>query len=299
MLYVNPGYIELLNGTTSGRTVLNNNNVCFYNTANNAANLTFTGCKELWIKCNFIYKSSSPIRFYLSTSENKVVGIVINIDGVNAYNFWNNDNIVARSVAPRFGSFVDGTEYEILMHVKSDSSDGKFELYINDFLEYSASGNVQSGNEIVELEIQGDGTGVRFRNLIIADFDITDYHIAQCDIKSYTTDFEQQTDGPLKAAAAGEYISATIDTDALETEIKKNVTSAEIIGVNVSAFNVSYDSSVINALKSSIDGTDSENLTITNNNVAGKVLTVNPALSKAWTLDQLKTAVFKLTAEKV
>lgn len=299
MLYVNPGYIELLNGTISGSTVLNNNNVCFYNTANNAANLTFTGCKELWIKSNFIYKSSSEIRFYLSTFENKALGIIINGDGVNTYNLWNNDNLIARSVTPRFGSFVNGTEYEILMHAKSDSSDGAFELYINGSLEYSAAGNVQSGNEIVELEIQGNEREVRFRNLIIADFDITDYHIAQCDIKSYTTDFEQQTNRTLKAAAAGEYISATIDTDALETEIKKNVTSADIVGVNVSAFNVSYDSNVINALKSSIDRTDSEDLTITNNNVAGKILTANPALSKAWTLDQLKTASFKLTAEKV
>lgn len=299
MLYVNPGYIELLNGITSGSTVLNNNNVCFYNTANNHANLTFTGCEELWIKSNFIYKSSSPIRFYLFTSEDKMLGIVINGNMVNTYNFFNNGNPIVESKAPSFGSFVDGTEYEILMHTKSDSSDGAFELYINDFLDYSASGNVQSGNKIVKLEIQGNGIGVRFRNLIIADFDITDYHIAQCDIKSYTTDFEQQTDGTLKAAAAGKYISATIDTDALETEIKKNVTSAEIVGVNVSAFNVSYDSNVINALKSSIDGTDSEDLTITNNNVVGKMLTVNPALNKAWTLDQLKTASFKLTAEKV
>lgn len=289
MLYVNPGYIELMDGSVSGKTVLNNNGPAFYNTLN-GYNLNITGYKELWVKLKFVYVGKI-IRIY--TQIDRTTGVIVSSS--TEYHLWHNDSDLSGGF--QCGELVAGNEYEILLHTKSDSTNGIAEFYINGVLNNSYFGAMDVG-AFPGIEIQSD-SNTFFRDLIIADFDITDYHIAQCDVKSYETNFEKQSDGSLKAATAGEYLSSIIDTAALETEMKKNVTSAEIVGVNVSAFNVSYDSNVINALKSSIDGTDSEDLTITNNNVAGKVLTVNPALNKAWTLAQLKTASFKLTAEKV
>lgn len=293
MLYVNPGYIELLDGPTSGATVNNGNNLYFYNTKN-TYNLNISGYRELYVKLNVVVGGNSDARIYVYN--NDPVGAKLNADGT--YNDWNFNNS-ALNVIPKIGRLVNNHEYEIMIHAKSGNNDGLKEIYFNGVLDRSFTGNINNGNAFPGIIIQADMSSVLFNNIIIADFDIADYHIAQCDVKSYETNFEKQSDGSLKAATAGEYLSSIIDTAALETEMKKNVTSAEIVGVNVSAFNVSYDSNVINALKSSIDGTDSEDLTITNNNVAGKVLTVNPALNKAWTLAQLKTASFKLTAEKV
>lgn len=296
MLYVNPGYIELLDGPTSGATVNNGNNLYFYNTKN-TYNLNISGYRELYVKLNVVVGGNSNARIYVYINNNNVpVGAKLNADGT--YNDWNFNNN-ALNVIPKIGRLVNNHEYEIMIHAKSGNNDGLKEIYFNGVLDSSFTGNINNGDAFPGIIIQADNPGVLFHNIIIADFDIADYHIAQCDVKSYETNFEKQSDGSLKAATAGEYLSSIIDTAALETEMKKNVTSAEIVGVNVSAFNVSYDSNVINALKSSIDGTDSEDLTITNNNVAGKVLTVNPALNKTWTLDQLKTASFKLTSEKV
>lgn len=295
MLYVNPGYIELLDGPTSGATVNNGNNLYFYNTKN-TYNLNISGYRELYVKLNVVVGGNSDARIYVYNNNNVPVGAKLNADGT--YNDWNFNNS-APNVIPKIGRLVNNHEYEIMIHAKSGNNDGLKEIYFNGVLDRSFTGNINNGNAFPGIIIQADMSSVLFNNIIIADFDIADYHIAQCDVKSYETNFEKQSDGSLKAATAGEYLSSIIDTAALETEMKKNVTSAEIVGVNVSAFNVSYDSNVINALKSSIDGTDSEDLTITNNNVAGKVLTVNPALNKAWTLAQLKTASFKLTAEKV
>lgn len=294
MLYVNPGYIELLDGDTAGATVNNAGTLRFYNTKS-AYNLNISGYKELYVKLNVV-KNDSASRVYVDNGDDHAIGVRINED--STYNDWNfNDS--TSNVTPKIGPLVNNYEYEIMIHAKSGSTNGLKEIFFNGVLDRSFTGNINDGNAFPGIVIQADKSSVLFNNIIIADFDITDYHLAPVDIKDYETDFTNQSDGTIKATAIGQYISMHLDTDDLKAKMQKVVENAEIVGLNVGAFNVSYDSSIINALKSSIDGTDSEDLTITNNNVAGKILTANPALSKAWTLDQLKSARFKLTAEKV
>ena len=299
MLYVNPGYVELLNGVYTGSTILNSETLYFTNT-NRTTNIKFDSVKELWIKGKFTV-GSSVIRFYI-IDKSATVGFRTDFSSDNVLTgyilpFNNVSNSTA--IIPTFGKLIVSHEYDFLMHVKSDDTTGEIEIYLNNVLQYSYSGDKMKGLTFSSFTIVSVDSDTYFRDIIIADFDITDYYIAPCTIKSYDSDFEKQTDGTLKATATGQLLSSVIDSDALKASMLEKVDNPEIVGVNVSAFNVNYDSSVVNTLKSSIDGADSETLTIKNNNVAGNILLTNPALSKAWTLDQLKTAAFKLTADKV
>lgn len=294
MLYVNPGYIELLDGGTAGATVGNGGALYFYNTEN-AYNLNLSGYKELYLKLN-VLKNNSDTRLYLSNYSNMPVGVRLNENGT--YNDWNFQNSTQDNV-PKIGPLVNGSEYEIMIHAKSDKTNGLKEIYFNGVLDRSFTGNIIDGDAFPGIVIQADKSSVRFNNIIIADFDITDYHLTPVDIKDYETDFVKQNDGTMKATAIGQYISMHLDTADLKAKMSKVVENAEIVGVNVGAFNVGYDSSVINALKSSVNGADAETIKLVNANAAGKILLANPAGSKAWTLSGLESDVFKLTAEKV
>lgn len=242
---------------------------------------------EIWLKGYYSCLNSGN-RFYVR-SNNGEYGPRFDTSSIAMFR---DDSTSVNCAYPHEGP---GLSHEISLHIKPGNSDGLLDGYLDGINIANLSGSIGGGN----LPIYGIRLDYLPDWLMVADFDIADYHLAPVDIKDYETDFTNQSDGTIKATAIGQYISMHLDTDDLKAKMQKVVENAEIVGVNVSAFNVSYDSNVINALKSSIDGTDSEDLTITNNNVVGKMLTVNPALNKAWTLDQLKTASFKLTAEKV
>lgn len=296
MLYVNPGYIELLDGDTSGATVNNGNSLYFYNTKD-AYNLNISGCKELYIKLNVV-KNAANTRIYVYYGDTGTIGVRLNEDGT--YNNWNyQEKDSPLNLTPKIGPLINGCEYEIMIHTKSGTNDGLKEIYFNGILDRSFTGNINNGDAFPGIEIQSDKSSVFFNNIIIADFDITDYHLTPVDIKDYETDFAKQSDGTIKATAMGQYISMHLDTDDLKAKMQKVVGNAEIVGVNVGAFNVGYNPDVINALKSSVNGTDAETIKLVNANAAGKILLVNPAGSKAWTLSGLKSDTFKLTAEKV
>lgn len=296
MLYVNPGYIELMNGDVKGATVNNSGKLFFYNTKNTCS-LKIPDTKDIWLKVNTIFARNN-IRIYTSVISEKYIGVRLNEDGT--FNDWNyfapgdNGNAIFN-----IGTLLPDTEYEFMFHIKADKAAGLKEIYINGLFERSYTGNINDGNPFSEIEIQADSSKTLFRNLIVADFDISDYHIAPVEIKDFETDFKKQTDGSLKATIAGQYITMHIDTDDLKAKMQKVVENAEIVGLNVGAFNVGYDSSIINALKSSVNGTDAETIKLVNANAAGKILLVNPANSKAWTLSELESDTFKLTTEKV
>lgn len=294
MLYVNPGYIELLDKNMRGATVTKGDHLCFYN-KNEDYNINIPDCKELWIKLNVI-KGGDDSRIYMYDYHNEYIGVRLNGNGT--YNDWNFSNYVG-NVTPKVGSLADLYEFEVMVHAKSGVSDGIKEVYFNRILDSRFTGNINNGNAFPGILLQSDNGRTFFRNIIIADFDITDYHLTPVNIKDYETDFAKQSDGTIKATAIGQYISMHLDTDDLKAKMQKVVENAEIVGVNVGAFNVGYDSSIVNALKSSVNGTDAETIKLVNANAAGKVLLINPASSKAWTLSGLKSDIFKLTAEKV
>lgn len=295
MLYVNPGYIELLNGDVDGATVNNGGKLFFYNTKN-AYSLKFPETKELWAKVNVILSGVDNNRIYAFNDGDKSSGININKDGT--FNNWIQDK-AERSITPKTGLLLLGTEYVFMFHFMADSVAGLEEIYINGLLDRTYTGNIHDGDPFAKIELQSNSANTLFRNLIVADFDISDYHIAPVEIQDFTTDFEKQADGSLKATTAGQYITMHLDSDDLEKNMKKVVDNPAIVGVNVGAFNIGYDSSKVDALKLTVDNADAGIIKIVNGNVAGEVLLTNPASSQAWDLNELKNGTFKLVAEEV
>lgn len=295
MLYVNPGYIELMNGDVEGATVNNGDKLFFYNTKHGYS-LKFQETKDLWVKVNVLLSGAENNRIYASNELRNTNGINIIANGT--FTDWNNDNYNG-TFTPNTGVFSSGTEYELMLHFMADKTAGLKEFYINGLLDKSYTGNINDGAPFVQMEVQSDSSNTLFRNLIVADFDISDYHIAPVEIKDFTTDFEKQADNSVKATTTGQYITMHLDSDDLEKSMKKVVGNPEIVGVNVSAFNVGYDSSKVNALKLTVDNTDAGTTKIVNGNVAGEILLTNPTSGQAWALNELKNGTFKLVAEKV
>lgn len=294
MLYVNPGYIELMNGDVEGATVNNGGKLFFCNTKN-ACSLKFPETKELWVKANVVYCGDT--RMYAAPIiTDKYVGIKLQDDALND---WNYNNSTTGLTFNNIGALLSGTEYEFMLHFKADKVAGLKEIYIGGLFARSYTGNINNGNPFDGIEIQSDTHKTLFRNLIVADFDISDYHIVPIEIKDFTTDFEKQFDGSLKATAAGQYIEMHLDSDGLEKNMGKVVNNPEIVGVNVGAFNMGYDSSQVDALKLMVDSADAGTTKIINKNVAGEILLTNPTSSQAWNLNELKNGTFKLVAEKV
>lgn len=295
MLYVNPGYVELMNGDIDGATVNNEGKLFFYNTKNSYS-LKFPETKEFWVKLNVILSEANNSRIYTFNEGDKSSGI--NIDANGTFNNWIQDK-KEPNITPKTGLLLLGTEYEFMLHFRADSVAGLEEIYINGLLDWVYTGNIHDGDPFDKIEVQSDSTNTLFRNLIVADFDISDYHIAPVKIQDFTTDFEKQADNSLKATTAGQYIAMHLDSDDLEKSMKKVVDNPEIVGVNVGAFNVGYDSSKVDALKLTVDNADAGTTKIVNKNVAGEILLTNPASGQAWTLNELKNGTFKLVAEKV
>ena len=284
-----------MNGDVNGATVNNGDKLFFYNTKH-AYSLKIPETKEVWVKLDVILSGANANRIYASTEHNNTVGINMHANGT--FNDWNGGNS-ASTINFNTGALSTGTEYEFMLHCKADKAAGLKEIYINGLLDKSYTGNTSDGSPFNYIEVQSDSVNTLFRNLIVADFDISDYHIAPAEIRDFTTDFEKQADGSLKATTAGQYITMHLDSDDLEKSMKKVVDNPEIVGVNVGAFNVGYDSSKVNALKLTVDNADAGTTKIVNKNVAGGILLTNPTSGQAWGLDELKNGTFKLTAEKV
>lgn len=294
MLYVNPGYIELMNGDVDGATV-NNGGKLFFSNTKNTCSLKFPETKDLWIKVNVVYGDNTRI-YAAPITIDKYIGIKL-MDG--KFNDWNYNDFTGNLTFNNTGVLLTSTEYEFMLHFKSGKADGLKEIYLNGLLDRSYTGNINDGNPFNGIELQSDSSKTLFRNLIVADFDISDYHIAPVETQDFTTDFEKQADSSLKATAAGQYITMHLDSDGLEKSMEKVVDNPAIVGVNVGAFNVGYDSSKVNALKLTVDNADAGTTKIVNKNVAGEILLTNPTSGQAWGLDELKNGTFKLTAEKV
>ncbi len=295
MLYVNPGYIELMNGDVQGATVNSGDKLFFYN-KKHGCSLKFPETKEFWAKVNVILSGAANNRIYTSKELQNTSGINIKANGT--FDDWNN-NKYSGNFTPNTGVFYSGIEYELMLHFRADKAVGLKEFYINGLLGKSYTGNINDGGPFVQMEVQSDSANTLFRNLIVADFDISDYHIVPVEIQDFTTDFEKQADSSLKATTAGQYIAMHLDSDDLEKSMKKVVDNPEIVGVNVGAFNVGYDSSKVDALKLTVDNADAGTTQIVNKNVAGKILLTNPVSGQAWALNELKNETFKLVAEKV
>lgn len=257
---------------------------------------------ELWVKAD-VYKittietdrsslKSDAMRLYFNNSSDTVSGFDFLSDHCTHY-----IGPISKGSHTYKNAFKDSEWNNVELHFINATSNGKIELYINGNLEWSIDEN--SGKNIYSVLFQSRYRSM-IRNLIVADFDISDYYAATAPLKiDAKTMTEDETNKTLKAAAVGDYVKSHIDYDKLAERMSKDVTSPEIVGVSIGSYNFGRDTSVINSVKTTINNTDIETLTLSDNdNASGTLQLTNPATGAAWTLNDLKTDTFTLTAEK-
>lgn len=298
MLYVNPGINEWFNGAHSGATLYMGHYAGRNNDEDQNVQLLGSGIKEAWLKVtNFNRVRTTQIGYYFGNKSNHW-GILKNDDGdSDGFYAIRGDWDSKDSVAAGKINFA-WQEAKIMIHLKSDALNGLFEIYGNGTKVYSYTGAVYGGNDIDRIMLSTYGSYSVFYDIIAADFDISDYEFGLADISSAENNFSTQTDGTIKATATGQAITLSLDGSGIASDMKQKVDNPEIVGVLMGSYDMAYDSSVIDTLKTSLNGTDVEALTIANSAVCGTPITVNPLTKKAWTLSDLNNLKCKFTAAK-
>lgn len=242
---------------------------------------------EIWLKGYYSYLDSGN-RFY-ARSNNGEYGPRFDTSSIAIFR---DDSTSVYCAYPHEGP---GLSHEILLHIKPGNSDGLLDCYLDGINIANLSGSIGGGN----LPIYGIRLDYLPDWLMVADFDITNYHVAEADLQVVKNGWTLRDDGKLVADSIGDSIVTKINIDSLAAKIKNDVGTAELTGVGVSARGIIFDSSVVNALKLTIDNLELSTMKIDGHNVSDTFLRNNPLIEKAWNLSDLKDMTFKLTAEKV
>lgn len=242
---------------------------------------------EIWIKGYYSYLSSGN-RFYVR-SNNGEYGPRFDTSRITMFR---DDSTSVSCAYPYEGP---GVSHEILLHIKPGDSDGLLDGYLDGINIANLSGSIGGGN----LPIYGIRLDYLPDWLMVADFDITNYRVAEADLQTVENGWTLRDDGKSVADSIGDSIVTKINIDSLAAKIKNDVGTSELTGVSVFASNIIFDSSVVNALKLTVDNLELSTTKINNYNALGTFLENNPLTEKAWNLSDLKDMTFKLTTEKM
>ena len=136
-------------------------------------------------------------------------------------------------------------------HIKSGSSDGVFEMYLNGVKAYEFTGNVLNGADITSIDLCSSNTTSLYTlsNIIVADSAISlteQVAIIPCTI---TTDMTQNQDGSYSATAVNQTLEYAIDASGFDAGTK-------FTGVNIAARNCIRDGEGVNEFEF-LEGTTS------------------------------------------
>lgn len=242
---------------------------------------------EIWLKGYYSCLDGGN-RFY-ARSENGEYGPRFDTSRITMFR---DDSTSVSCAYPHEGP---GVSHEILLHIKPGNSDGLLDGYLDGINIANLSGSIGGGN----LPIYGIRLDYLPDWLMVADFDITNYHVAKADLQTVENGFTPRDDGKSVADSIGDSIVTKINIDSLAAKIKNDVGTAELTGVGVFASGIIFDSSIVNALKLTVDNLELSTMKINGHNTSITFLENNPLIEKAWNLSDLKDMTFKLTAEKV
>lgn len=173
--YINPGTADLL--TTSGGTTLTDlpvtqsvTGVAFYQ-PNQTACFGIPATKEIWIRLDIYttanYQNNDRLRIY-SSDGNGVNGWSTHATISNNYMLWHNGTL--RNGPNYFGK---NTLRSMLLHMKSDGSNGVIEYLFSNADSDRYVGNVNNGKKFQNVYIQMDGSNIWVSNLIISNKELS------------------------------------------------------------------------------------------------------------------------------
>ena len=266
--YINPGYANLFDGTTDV-SITQSTDPAFSKTG-----------VSMDIDAGYVYKKVNTnemwVRFDLyCTGPTYSIDVIYFYDGNNyccldlheiALDVYINNEKKEKN----FFYLLQGTLRSFLVHIKSSSNDGIFEVYVDGKLRYDFYGNILNGEQIIQVRLQTTRSNkVYMSNVILSDEYIAPTEtIMPLPVLTKETTMKDNGDGSYTADEVGQKIEQTIDTDLLLTQINKYST---ITGISLIGNPAYYDGSSLAHIASTVDGKVKESIGISTNEIDGVI----------------------------
>lgn len=254
--WVNPGYGELFDIQSAqsyyDKTYSPKNGVCIHGCT---VQQSVPNTKEVWLSMTVSFYSIYTFQLYVNRTRGNTCGLNFNTDG-QKLEFYNHSKLVATHEQMNF--VTGGTTYKIVLHIKSDATDGLMECFVDGKSVLTFTGDVNGGEIINKIYACSDSSSCYLSEFIFSDTDISNENIAIVDLKDLTGTWEGITTGMAKATDAGQTLSHTIDVAKLKDTMAKYSSDATITSIVLSAKDIQYDAEKVNSLTASvISGTSS------------------------------------------
>lgn len=282
--YVNPGYGELLDeklGTTKS-TVYNPKNVVCIGGQINYGKINLPNLKEIYVKCNVYFKSSSDFLNIYVSKDNVTIGL------------WKNryDNLGVMIGDTEYESIMEfdtNKLYSVVLHVKAGVK-GVVELFADNTLVKAYNTQITASSfDAVKIRAQTDYVS----NIIISDQDIRDESVLVVPLGEPTGTWSGISDGEAKATEADQVLTQSLKIDDIENVVGTDT----VTSVSVAAYDIRYDGEKVNAMEASITK-DGSNLTSATKSITNNAITP-VTFMKNMTIDNLANTSVSFKAKKV
>lgn len=220
-LYLNPGYGNLFDSVldqASYTQVLNADSETgksFHSCGRRA--VTFpTPMSEIWLRCDYRPYGNSGL-FEVDIRSASWFHCVYHSNGSNTISLYLNSRNVS--------SYYFGSRWQrFLMHLKSDLTNGVFEVWEDEDLKYSFTGNVGNGEGITDCLFTSTHSDKNISQIIISDSQINWTENVIIIPTTLSSTMTNNGDGTYSATSSGEYVNQTIDSASL-----RNICSANTV----------------------------------------------------------------------
>lgn len=320
--YMNPGDYRLLDIYSTGDLNIYDKKfaprtgiACFITAYVNYC-ISLPSTKEIWFKFTIAFlKEGSYTCFHFSSNPvngSYRQGLYIFSRASDYYieNYRNNSN----SKTYYLNSLISNDNQIVILdlfgHLKSDTSNGECQYYVNKNLMYSFSGSVNNGSDISIMGICNRSSSGYYGPSYISDIIISteelnmDEHCAFIPIKVTTSpDWNYHTeDNSFTTDNVDKTISQVLDIDKLKKTI--NLSNPNITGVQSKILKtVTNNSEIIDSLKCELKKNstiiDSQTKPITNDtNLNFDLLPINPNTNEDWNINDLENLEVNITTAK-
>lgn len=282
--YVNPGYGELLDeklGTTSSTIYNPKNGVCIGGQIN-YGKINLPNLKEIYIKCNVYFRSSSDNFNIYASKDNVKVGLWKN-------RYENLGVLIGDAEHESIMGFNTNRLYSVLLHIKTGIK-GVVELFADNTLVKAYNTQITASSfDAVKIRALTDYVS----NIIISDQDIRDESVLVVPFGEPTGTWSGISDGEAKATEADQVLTQSLKID----DIKNTVGTDTVTSVSVAAYDIHYDSEKVNSMEASITQNGS-NLTSATKSITNNAITP-VTFMKNMTIDNLANTSVSFKAKKV